>query len=254
MSESAAIPLLESLGFKVKVEYEPSKDVEKDIVIRSDPQRTEVVEPGEKITLYISSGEPTKNVRIPDVVGFSKDNAEKKLKAEDLAVIIEEVQITMDDKFYPVGTVVKQEPERSSAEVPEGTEVKIYVCTGYKYDVVLDDLPTDYKTESYHITLWENGTMIDKGDKINSKEKKSYTFDGLVATGTKVNLTVKISSDGTNEENLYDVTVDNENGRVKVVKEYEYTTKSDELSNSNGGSIGENNTTETETDNAGDLQ
>ena len=223
MTEAAAKPLLESLGFEVAVELEPSQDVPEGSVIRSEPQRTEVVKPGQKITLYVSSGKPTKNVLIPDVVGFSKDAAEEKLKAEDLAVITEEVQITMDDKYYPIGYVVKQEPEKSSKEVPEGTEVKIYVCSGYKYDVVLDDLPKDYKTQSYHLTLWENGTMIDKGDKIDSKTVKSYTFDGLVATGTKLNLVVKISSDGTNEENLYDITVDNENGRVKITKKYEYT-------------------------------
>ena len=81
-------------------------------------------------------------------------------------------------------------------------------------------MPNDFETESYYITLWENGKMIDKGDKINSKELSIYTFEGLTTKSKTVDLTVKISGDGVTEYNLFDVTVDNEYGRVKFVKEY----------------------------------
>lgn len=219
-TESAAVTELKSNGFTTVVTEEPSEDVEAGLVVRTDPQRTQVVAEGEKITVYVSSGKPTKNVDIPDVVGMTKEAAQKALEADDLVCEIAEVQISFSDKYYPVGYVVKQEPDSSSKQVPEGTTVKISVCTGYKYDVEIDELPFDFETESYYLTLWENGKMIDKGDKINSSELSVYTFDGLVTTQTTLDLTVKISSDGQQEYDLFDITVDNKNARVKITKRY----------------------------------
>lgn len=219
-TESAAVSELKSNGFTTVVVEEPSEDFEAGLVIRTDPQRTQVVSEGEKITVYVSSGKPTKNVNIPDVVGMTKEAAEKQLKAEGLLCEVTEVQITSNDKYYPTGYVVKQEPDSSSKQVPEGSTVKISVCKGYKFDVVIDELPIDFKTESYYLTLWESGKLFDKGDKINSSELSSYTFDGLVTTQTNLNLTVKISSDGQNEYDLFDLSVDNKTGRVKITKRY----------------------------------
>lgn len=220
MTESAAKTQLESQGFKVVIVESPSEDVEEGKVIKTEPQQTQVVKNGEKITVYVSTGKPTKNVKIPDVVGSTKDAADEKLVEEGLVVKVEEIEITMDDKYYPVGYVTKQSPASSPEEVPEGTEVTIYVCKGYKYDVKLDSLPKDFETESYYLTLWENGKMIDKGDKVNSAELRTYTFEELTTVNKTVDLTVKISGDGITEYNLYDITVDNEAGRVKFVKEY----------------------------------
>ncbi len=219
-TETAALGELKTNGFTVVVTEEPSEDVEKGLVVRTDPQRTERVAEGAKITVYVSSGKPTKNVEIPDVVGMTKEAAEKIIKANDLLCEVTEVQITSNDKFYPVGYVVKQEPENSSKKVPEGTTVKLSVCTGYKFDVVIDELPFDFKTESYYLTLWESGKQFDKGDKVNSSELSSYTFDNLVTTQTNLELTVKISSDGQDEYDLFDLSVDNKTGRVKITKRY----------------------------------
>ena len=219
-TESAAVTELKSNGFTTVITEEPSEDVEKGLVVRTDPQRTQVVSEGEKITIYVSSGKPTKNVEVPDVVGMTKEAAEKLIKSVDLLCEVTEVQITSNDKFYPVGYVVKQEPENSSKKVPDGTTVKIYVCKGYKFDIMIDELPFDFKTESYYLTLWENGKMFDKGDKINSAELSSYTFDNLVSTQVNLELTVKISSDGQDEYDLFDLTVDNKTGRIKIIKRY----------------------------------
>ncbi len=218
-TESAAVSELKSSGFTTVVSEETSEDVEKGLVIRTEPQRTEVVPEGAKITVYISSGKPTKEVKVPDVIGLKKDNAKKQLENEGLKVEIEEVQLTFDDKFYPVGVVASQDPKTSSKEVPEGTTVKIYVCSGYKFDVDID-LPMDFVTESFYVTLWSDGTMFDKGSKVNSTEISTYVFKNLTTTKETLELTVKISADGSDEQNLYDITVDNKDGRVRIIKEY----------------------------------
>ena len=218
-TESAAVSELKSNGFTTVVSEEPHEDVEKGLVTRTDPQRTEVVPEGAKITVYISSGKPTKEVEVPDVVGLKADNAKKTLEKAGLKVETEDVHLTVDDKFYPVGVVSSQEPQAKSGKVAEGSIVKLKVCAGYKFDVEVD-LPFDYVTESYYVTLWADGKMFDKGSKVDSSKLKSYTFKGLTTTEEKLKLEVKISADGTNEENLLDIEVDNKDGRVRIIKEY----------------------------------
>ena len=219
-TESAAVTELKTNGFEVVIAEEPSEDVEKGLVIRTDPQRTQVVAEGEKITIYVSAGKPTKKVEIPDVTGMLKDDAKKQLESEGLVCEIEEVQITSEDKYYPINYVVAQSPESSNTEVDEGTKVKLSVCTGYKFDIVIDELPIDFETDSYYLTLWQNSVLFNKGAKIDSSELSSYTFKDLISKETSLDLTVKISADGTEEHELFDVSVDNKTGRVRIVKSY----------------------------------
>ena len=55
---------------------------------------------------------------------------------------------------------------------------------------------------------------------MDSYELSSYTFDNLVSSKTELELTVKISSDGQVEYDLFDISVDNKNGKVKIIKRY----------------------------------
>lgn len=218
-TESFAVSELRSKGFVTVISEMPSEDVEKGFVVKTEPQRTQVVGEGAKITIFISSGKPTKNVTVPDVVGLNKDEAKQQIEDEGLVCEIEEVKITMDNKFYPLDYVTKQDPQSSSKQIPEGSVVKISVCVGYTFDIKID-LPKDFETKTYFVTLWEDGTLVDKGDKVNSGEKETYTFDGLVSKKATSTYTVKISKNGTDEYNLYDITVNNETGRVRIIKEY----------------------------------
>ena len=250
-NEIAARSELEAQGFVVSVLEEPSEDIEKGNVTRTDPQRTTVVPEGAKITIYISSGKPTKEVLVPDVIGFKEDNAKKALEKEGLIVEVEDVMITADDKFYPVGTVTNQDPKSSNKKVLEGETVKIYVCKGYKFDVDID-LPDDFVTETYYVTLWAGGKMFNEGSKVNSSELRTYKFKDLTTDSEKLDLKVKISADGTDEQNLYDIVVDNKDGRVRIVKEYDdydkyqepessQPTSSDELTNSQNNNSNSSN-------------
>ncbi|MBR6509876.1 MAG: Stk1 family PASTA domain-containing Ser/Thr kinase [Clostridia bacterium] len=222
-TESAAVGELKSKGLNPVIQTEPSEDYDKGIVIRTDPARTTTVPEGANVTVYVSSGKTVKKVKVPDVIGMERKAAEDELKKEGLVPQVEEVQISINDRFYPVGLVVKQDPKKSSTEVNEGTTVKISVCTGYKFDVKLDEIPTDFATESYYLTLWEDGKMIDSGDKISSTDTTSYTFDNVKTTKKKLDLIVKISADGTSEEPLYDISVDIEAGRVRIEHYYPYS-------------------------------
>ena len=218
-TESAAVTELKTNGFTVNVVEEPSEDVEAGLVVRTDPQRTQVVPEGEKIKVYVSSGKSTKEVEVPDVVGLTKGTAQKEIEEAGFVCQIEEVSISFNDKFYEIGTVTKQDIPKDTKK-PEGSTVTISVCKGYKFDVVIDELPFDFKTESYYLSLWEGGKQIDKGDKINSADLSTYTFDNIETTQTSLDLKVVISSNGQDEYDLFDLSVDCKNGRVKITKRY----------------------------------
>jgi len=220
MIEAQAVSELQSNGFNdITITEMPSEDYEKGLVVKTEPQRTEVVAEGTKITIYISSGAEIKDVDVPDVVGMKSDAAKSKIEEEGLVAKIEKVYLTASDKFYPVGTVTKQSPSESSSQVPQGTTIKLYVCAGYKYDVEIE-LPDDFVTESYYVSLWVDGKLKKQGDKVNPADKGTYTFKGLTTTEVTLEVTIKISEDKSNEQDLYDIKVDNQDGRVLVIKRY----------------------------------
>lgn len=220
-TESAAVSELKSNGFTTIIAEMPSEDVEAGLVVKTEPQRTEVVPEKAEITVYISSGKPTKNVEIPDVVGLSKEDAEKQLKDEGLVPEFLDMQIPYGEKNYPIGSVAKQEPESSSEQVPEGTTVKVYTCVGYTYNVEIK-LPKDFESQYYYVSLWESGRAIKTSDKIDSKQLSSYTFEELTTEEKSLSLTVKISADGKEEHDLYDVTVHYKDDKATVDHTYKY--------------------------------
>lgn len=216
-TESAAkTELQDANGFTVVITEESSEDVEKGLVIRTEPQRTQVVEEGATIKVFISSGKSIKNVSVPDVVGMEKETAESKLKEEGLAVETKDIYLTFDDKFYPVGCVAKQEPQKSSNQVPEGTVVTLYICKGYKFDVNVDSKLSSNEWDTYTVSLWSNGVQFSKEVTVDFKTTKgTYTFKDLTTTEKELTLTPKIVDKNGKSKYLNNITVNAKDGRVK---------------------------------------
>ena len=192
-SESAAVSELKSNGFKTKVVEMLSEDVEKGLVVKTEPQRTQVVEEKTEITVYVSSGKPEKKIAVPDVTGMSEKDAKEKLEEEKFKVKVEEFLLTKDDKYYPLGIVAKQDPTNTKKDALEGDEITIYVTSGYKFDVTLETLPMDF-AKTYRISVWTGGEMLKEGPEIES-DRPSYTFNGLSTKHEKVTLIVRIKRD-----------------------------------------------------------
>ena len=213
MTEAAAVSELRAQGFTniEKVEM-ASEDTDKGKVIKTEPKKTQVVKENEKITIYISTGKPQVKVKVPDVIGLTGESAKKKLEEEKLTVKVEEIQLTKTDKYYPVGVVAKQDPSSSKTDALEGETVTIYVCAGYKFDLEIS-LPTDY-TDTFNISLWEDGVLVNKGQRIDIAARSTYTFKDLVTKKEKANYTVKISEDGKNEYNYMNITFDVDAWRI----------------------------------------
>ena len=253
-TESAAVSKLKAEGFKPTVEEMPSDDVEAGKVIKTDPQRTEVVGDNLDIKVYVSSGKSLKNVSVPSVVGMKQADAEKELKDKNLVASVKEKLITADDKYYPVGYVVKQEPDTGSAQIPEGSTVTIYVSSGVSLDVTVD-LPSDCQASNYYVSLWENNAnMTAESKKLNTSGLREYTFQGISSKQESVTYTVKISTDQKDYYRVAQITVNFKTGRVTVGREYtDYKALNDKdtSSDSSGssGTAGGNNTNKSNTNN-----
>ena len=213
MTEAAAVSELKAQGFTniEKVEM-ASEDTDIGKVIKTEPKKTQVVKENEKITIYISTGKPQVKVKVPDVIGLTGESAKKKLEEEKLTVKVEEIQLTKTDKYCPIGVVAKQDPSSSKTDAAEGETVTIYVCAGYKFDLEIS-LPTDY-TDTFNISLWEDGVLVYKGQRIDIAARSTYTFKDLVTKKEKANYTVKISEDGKNEYNYMNITFDVDAWRI----------------------------------------
>ena len=243
-TESAAVSELKSNGFTTVVSEIADEDVESGLVVKTEPQRTEVVAEGAKITVYVSSGKPTKNVSVPNVVGLKQADAKSELEKAGLVVSEEGVYLTSNDNYYPVGYVSAQDPVNSSSQVPEGTTVKIYVCKGYKYNVEVK-IPYDFKDLYTKVSIWDGGLIKESEEQDLLAIGYTYVFKELTTTEEQLELTVKISDENGTRYNLYDVVVTNKKGSIGETqntphKDYNKYPKEDGVTTNHG-----NNNTQT---------
>ena len=222
-TESAAVSELKAVGFETVVTEMPSEDVEKGIVIKTEPQRTQVVEENAKITVYVSSGKSIQDVSVPSVVGMKKEDAEKELQDKKLVPEVKEMTITTEDKYYPVGYVVKQEPDTGSSKIPEGSTVTIYVSTGSSMNITVDlpNIPSDNEINGdYSLSLYdEDGKMVAEGSMVSSNTK-SYTFKNIVSTSESVIYTVKIKTASSKKLDMCSISANFKTGKCNKVGEF----------------------------------
>lgn len=238
-TESAAVSELKSNGFKTTVSQLASDDVKAGLVVKTDPARTTVVEEGAEITVYISSGPAIKYVDVPNVVGLKQDDAKSDIEAKKLVADIKTKDLSGDGKYYPEGYVISQEPSSgSTAQVPEGTAVIIYVSTGkYVYDLTVT-LPDDFKYPQSKVTLWENGVMKNQSETLDINTAGKYTFKNLLysassASDTKVTYIVRLTDDKGNDVDYQKIVVNVTTGKYDISRVYSYPTKTSDTQSGN---------------------
>ena len=120
-----AIKALEDAGFEeknIKVKKEEHMTVKKNLVIKIDPEAGESRNYKAKITIYVSTG--VGKTFMPQIVGLSREDAEKALK--DAGLVGEAVEVNSEEEE---GTVLEQEIEETT-ELDKGTTVKYVVSIG----------------------------------------------------------------------------------------------------------------------------
>ncbi|WP_335870672.1 Stk1 family PASTA domain-containing Ser/Thr kinase [Bacillus sp. 2205SS5-2] len=140
------------------------EEIEKGLIIKSEPKAGSFVKEGSKIDLFISSGKKTYSLE--NYVGKSYEQAKKQLEAAGFTVNQE-----LDYSTEPEGTITKQSLESGELFVPSETEITLDVSQGVEI-VTLDDLQNMSFNEL-------NNYEEDK--KINITIEDDYEYSGTVS-------------------------------------------------------------------------
>ncbi|TMR25571.1 Stk1 family PASTA domain-containing Ser/Thr kinase [Nonomuraea turkmeniaca] len=178
---------LTGLGLKVEVVKEPSSDVDKNTVIRTDPAQGTKVEKGSSVKLFVSTG--PKKVKVPDgLVGMQQAEA---MQALETAGLQGTVKTRVSSK--PQGTVVATSP-KSGEEIQEGGTVTLWVPKelGEVPDVqqlTVEDATAQLKAAGFRVKVTEQpdeqaaGTVIQQNPGPGTKLAPNTTVTIVVSTG-----------------------------------------------------------------------
>jgi serine/threonine-protein kinase len=123
MTESQARAAIGDAGLSVgQPVYVADPDVARDKVIKQDPNRDSFVDPGETVTITVSTGKPMTSM--PNVVGQDRATARSTLEGAGLVPTFEE-----KESDQPKGQVVETRPV-AGEQVPEGTKVTVLFSDG----------------------------------------------------------------------------------------------------------------------------
>ena len=103
---------------------QPDSDVERGLVVSQDPETPQRVDPGTFVTIIVSSGKP--KVRVPNLVGRTRDEAVAELSDANLRANVVEVNSSEQS-----GIVLATSP-KAGETVVEGTTVRVNVSKGPK--------------------------------------------------------------------------------------------------------------------------
>lgn len=136
-----AVSELVTDGFKVgETKKQFSDQVAEGMVIKTNPAAGRMIQEGDIVKVYISSGKET--ISFADYSGKSFDEVKEELEKSGFKSI--EQQTTHDESA--AGTIIDQDPEPENKVVPEETDVTFTVSAGPE-KISLIDL-TDYNEKS----------------------------------------------------------------------------------------------------------
>ncbi len=206
-AKEVAKDLLEKEGFEVEFIEVSDDNVQKGLIIRTMPSADSSVPANSKITVYISTGEATAKVKIPDCVGLTKDEAIRLLEDKGLVVgTVTEANCTV--KEYSEGVVMSQYPQsETGAEVGYGSAIDLVISTG-KFDTTLKlDISSaaSIGIPSGYMSLWYDDQIIATSGIIDFTNTTSYDFNFTSSMREMDACVVKISAD--NQSYVYYITI-----------------------------------------------
>ena len=126
--DSQAVTILTEAGFEVSHAYEYSDDVEKDKVIKTDPEGGTKAAKGSKVIVTVSNGSEKKEVEVPNLGGLTEAQARDSLTSKKLNA----GNVTHENSdSVAAGMVISQNPARGTT-VTEGDSVDFVISDGPK--------------------------------------------------------------------------------------------------------------------------
>jgi serine/threonine-protein kinase len=126
MTEAEGTAALTQEGFKVVKTDEYSTDYAKGLIISQSPEGDSIAPLESEITIVISKGSDVLDVRIPDVMGKTKDTAVSMLEASGITVGVIEESYSSE---YPAGQICYQSYDAGTT-VSEGTSIDLKISLG----------------------------------------------------------------------------------------------------------------------------
>ncbi len=182
-----AITALEDMGLIVKTSQEMSDEIEEGKVIRQLPSAGHVLETGDSIRLFVSSG-PNK-FELDSYVGSELTQAKGELESQGIEVIVAEEY----NDSVPKGVIINQSPAPST-EMMKGSKVTLTVSLGVEIITVpnLMDLTADAARDALTNKKLKLGgvTEISSGKAKGLIVKQSIAADTPVQANTVVDIWV----------------------------------------------------------------
>ena len=196
----AKYELEDTLGFKVKIEYEKSEEVVSGNVISQSVKGGEELATGSEITLKVSEGDGKTKVLMPNVVGKTKDEAVKILEDLKLQVTTE----TGEDKEKANGVVINQ-GYLQNYELKEGDVVKLTINKVVTSKTISMDIQALLKSAGVSTEVPEEEvTTTEKDEEGNEKTVTKKVKSQNIPTAT---IRVTASIDGGAANSVYSSTV-----------------------------------------------
>lgn len=137
---------------QIKQEEGYDDEMESGLIFKQSPADGEMVDPKSvQITLTVSKGSET--FKMPNLIGKTESEAIAIIEKNDLKLAKESGGIMREPSYFQKGEVFKQWPHEPGESVSKGTEIMIYVSSGYPPEAIVYDFnipvsPKEVGTES----------------------------------------------------------------------------------------------------------
>ena len=180
-SNTAQSMLRDNNGFNVIIKSVFDDNVDKDLVIMTDPAKNEQAEYGSTVYMYVSRGPEEQDVIVPNLVGYTLDAAKKLLGGKFT------VQVMTKDSSEPENTVIEQSipsvtEDGQSNVVPINSTIILTVSSGVAPEqeaVITFSVPDGIKG-SATFNCYINGNIVgtEKIDNVAYASTVSVTVKG----------------------------------------------------------------------------
>lgn len=195
---------LESMGFTVNLVSDTSTDAELSTVIRTDPASGSSVFPGSNVTIYYASSEAKNSFKMPNLNGYSLEEAKKVIAENDL--VLGDVKYV--DTTAEKDMVIEQSPSPDSYVVKDFV-VTLTLSSGKTIYSGSVQLPENIGNAMVKVSLDDTAVVTDS---VNTSSQSQYSFE--VSGNQESRLKVFL-----NDELYYSATVDFTRDPVKVSDE-----------------------------------
>lgn len=210
--DNQAVTVLTEAGFEVSHAYEYSDDVEKDKVIKTDPEGGTKAAKGSKVVITVSNGSEKKEVEVPNLGGLTEAQARDSLSSKKLSA----GNVThANSDTVAAGMVISQNPERGTTAI-EGDSVDFVISDGpeqkqitYKADIkgtitcndaALDGTAVTVQVVFNDSTVYEQSVTVTAGNSYSVET----TVPNLQAQGGSANFVI-LDASGNNVSGSFTV-------------------------------------------------